>query len=176
MEFIKSWTMVIAGTIVIGAICEMLMPDGNIKKYVRIVLGLLLVFAMIEPIGDFSEKDLFSVEMKQQKNVMLSSDYDIEDRQRTDIIRVYKRNLEKKMEEGLPSKYEGYKIEIKTEVETEKEDSFGNITGVHVLIYDNPENLELEGMSRDIKEYLKKEFDVNNELIAVKEIIENTSL
>ena len=60
MEWLREWVMQLAGIILIGAVCDTLMADGDIKKYVKMVVGLVLVFAIVKPIvGFFPDKTLF---------------------------------------------------------------------------------------------------------------------
>jgi len=50
MEWISNWIMQIAGIIVVGAICELIMVEGELKKYVKLVAGLVLMLTVIRPI------------------------------------------------------------------------------------------------------------------------------
>ena len=39
MEFISSWVQGIIVAVVIATIIEMILPEGNSKKYIKIVIG-----------------------------------------------------------------------------------------------------------------------------------------
>lgn len=42
MEWIRNWAMQVAGITVLAAICDVIMPRGNMQKYVRMVRDLCL--------------------------------------------------------------------------------------------------------------------------------------
>ena len=50
MEFINSWVQGIIVAVVIATIIEMILPNGNNKKYVQIVIGMYVVFSIMVPI------------------------------------------------------------------------------------------------------------------------------
>ncbi|MBR2452701.1 MAG: stage III sporulation protein AF, partial [Clostridia bacterium] len=56
MELIREWIMRIAGITALGAVCDMIMTAGNMKKYVKMVVGLVLVLAVISPITQMTPK------------------------------------------------------------------------------------------------------------------------
>ena len=47
INWIGSWVQGIVIAVVISTIIEMILPDGNIKKYVRTVIGVYIVFVII---------------------------------------------------------------------------------------------------------------------------------
>ena len=47
---IKSWCEGIIVAIIISIIIEMLVPDGNNKKYVKVVIGIYIIFVTLNPI------------------------------------------------------------------------------------------------------------------------------
>ena len=50
MEFISSWTQGIIISVLITTIIEMILPNGNSKKYIKMLLGVFIVFNIITPI------------------------------------------------------------------------------------------------------------------------------
>src|SRR5690625_4274777 len=50
MTFITEWVMQIIVFILIGTIIELLLPNNTMKKYVNIVVGLLLLLILAKPI------------------------------------------------------------------------------------------------------------------------------
>lgn len=53
METMKEWALLVAVCAVLTEICSMLMPDGQSRKTGMLVLGLVLVCALVVPMGDF---------------------------------------------------------------------------------------------------------------------------
>lgn len=49
IEFLSSWAKSLGVTIVIVSILEMLLPNNKTKKYIRMVLGIFVIFNIISP-------------------------------------------------------------------------------------------------------------------------------
>lgn len=134
METLKSWAMVVTGTILFGSVCEILMPDGSLRKFVRVTLGILLVFSIAKPLVTISDKDFMLSEIKQ--NRIMAYDYTkvLDDENKFQIIKTYKNNLNRKIENAISEKDAGIAADVKVEVETENEKHFGDIKSVCVVI------------------------------------------
>ena len=48
VEFLSSWAGGIAVTVIIATILEMLLPDGKNRKYIKTVIGIYILFAVLE--------------------------------------------------------------------------------------------------------------------------------
>lgn len=48
--FLKTWVNQIIISVIIATICEMIIPDGNNKKYIKIVIGLYVLITIIQPV------------------------------------------------------------------------------------------------------------------------------
>ncbi|MCI8636778.1 MAG: stage III sporulation protein AF [Clostridia bacterium] len=55
IEFMSSWVKSLGLTIVIVSILEMLLPNNKTKKYIRVVMGVYVLFSLISPF--ISKKD-----------------------------------------------------------------------------------------------------------------------
>ena len=60
IDFLSSWVKNLGLTIVIVSILEMLLPNNKTKKYIKIVLGIFVIFNIISPF--INNKEVFSVE------------------------------------------------------------------------------------------------------------------
>jgi stage III sporulation protein AF len=67
LEFIQTWARGLVALVILVGLVELLMPQDALKPYVRMVLGLLVVIALIRPIihelpglrsADFSLEDV----------------------------------------------------------------------------------------------------------------------
>lgn len=130
INFINSWVQGIIIAVIISTIIEMILPNGNIKKYVRTVIGTYIVFVIISPIitkftgkeislGEFKLPDVGKYEQKTiDTNAYIESTYINTIKQ--DIIE----NIEKK----------GYEVEdITIEIET-AEENYGNINKINLKV------------------------------------------
>lgn len=50
MNSVKSWAESIIIVVIISIIVEMILPEGNNKKYVKIISGLYILYVIINPI------------------------------------------------------------------------------------------------------------------------------
>ena len=105
MELIREWIMRIAGITALGAVCDMIMTDGNMKKYVKMVVGLVLVLAVISPITEITPEisDIKIPEITQKKVAELK--YTIAEKEYQQIIMLYSEKLEKSIENKIYSDF-----------------------------------------------------------------------
>ena len=59
IEFLSSWAKGIGLAIVVVSILEMLLPNNKTKKYIRMVMGVYVIFNIISPM--IENKELFDV-------------------------------------------------------------------------------------------------------------------
>lgn len=160
MEWIREWIMQIAGVTVLSAICEVIMPNGEMKKYVRPVIGLVLVFAVIKPVLGFSEAsmDAFRTENAQYRAEKLRDSLD--ETECREIIEIYQKKLCQNIENELKSGGVRGDVTVKAEVDGERGESFGCIASVTV-----------EGCGGDseeaalIRKIIKREFGVDSDAV-----------
>lgn len=50
MEWISNWAEAIIIAVIIGTIIEMILPEGSSKKYIKVVVGVYILFTIISPI------------------------------------------------------------------------------------------------------------------------------
>lgn len=60
MEFVRDWLLGVTGAAVLSALAQALMPEGGVKQVGKIVCGLVLIAAVLTPLGrvevtDFSQ-------------------------------------------------------------------------------------------------------------------------
>lgn len=60
VEFLSNWSGQLVVALVIGSILEMLVPKGKNKKYVKMLVGIYIVFCIISPFTQINES--FSVD------------------------------------------------------------------------------------------------------------------
>ena len=174
IDFMSSWTETIIIAIVISTIIEMILPNGNIKKYVRTVMGAFMIFVIISPIitkitgkeinlGDFIEMP--KTDIDKQTEVINTNAY---------IEQTNKETIKKDIEENLKKK--GYKVEsIELEIET-NEENFGIINKIVLKISKNiPEISEIETVEINIKkqEENKKKIESSEER-SIKKFLSET--
>ena len=58
MDGIREWIMQIAGVIVLGTLCDMILIESEIKKYVKPILGFVLIFTVVSPISNMAPQKI----------------------------------------------------------------------------------------------------------------------
>lgn len=129
---IKEWSLHLAGIIIFGSVCEMILPSGSIKKYVNIVLGIILILAMTQPLSrllGFNPSEI--VDEIDRHNAYVSHSQ-MDDIQKEQIINLYCKNLNTDIEKTIQNVNENRSITVKTEVEQDNIESFGEISCINI--------------------------------------------
>lgn len=147
IEILSSWAKGLGITIVIVSIFEMLLPNNNTKKYIRIVLGVFVIFNIIAPL--IKNKEIFNldnIDLEQYQTVEKGAVNQTSMNERIKVL--YAEELEKDITKKVKEK--GYSVEK---------------CKVNVQISDNEEDTKIN----KIKLVIKKE----KEKIQEKENTEN---
>lgn len=74
IEFLSSWTKGLGVTIVVVSILEMLLPNNKTKKYIRMVLGVFVIFNIISPLIQNKDKlDLSNLDIENHTTLQTTS-------------------------------------------------------------------------------------------------------
>ena len=109
IEFISDWAKSLGLAIIIVSILEMLLPNNKTKKYIKVIMGIYILFNIISPfvknkeIFNLNEIDLEAYSSTQQSNEEV--DQTSMDKR---IIDLYEKELEKDIKDKLTKK--GYII------------------------------------------------------------------
>jgi stage III sporulation protein AF len=155
MEFLRSWVVNIVLTMIFVTIVEIMMPGGSTRKYIGLVIGLMVMFVIINPFlslmaGDFD----FNSSVLEASRAIALKDVDVkinrlEQGSRDGIIRLYKSNLEEQVKKEIEDA--GFASKVRAEVEIDGEygtEGFGNITAIRVVILDSPKAGPGEGIEK----------------------------
>ena len=63
MEFLRNWIEQIALAVIIVSIFEMILPNGKTKKYIKMILGVFIVFSIISPF--VKSTDLYNIDVNE---------------------------------------------------------------------------------------------------------------
>ncbi len=127
MEFIKEWILNIIIFLLLSMIIDMLLPANNMRKYVKLVTGLLLISIIITPLFQLLSSIIITPLFQ-----LLSSDYEQVLGNLTKKIEVSEQStgnlLEKKKIEIQASQHaytlEQMAVQMKKEVEKELMDHY----------------------------------------------------
>ena len=68
IDFISSWTQGVIVAVIIATIIEMIIPEGSSKKYIKVVIGVYVLFNIVAPVinkvsnGSISLSNIMDIE------------------------------------------------------------------------------------------------------------------
>lgn len=136
ITFLSSWVKNLALALILVSILEMIIPNNKTKKYVKMIMGLYILFSIVSPFIENSDKfnfnnlNLDSVlqDTKQTSSLGEEIDQTSMDNRLNDI---YKEQLEKDIIQKI--KVEGYEVES-CKVSAHISDSDSGIESINVKI------------------------------------------
>ncbi|MGJ0844343.1 stage III sporulation protein AF [Clostridium tertium] len=107
MEEIKGFVITLVTMLILMTAIEFIAPDNNIKKYLKFVLGLILISVMLSPIISLFSKGEESISLQVQKYIELSENESAEVSKdyKSDSENVFKENLEQNCNRLLKEKF-----------------------------------------------------------------------
>lgn len=117
IDFLSSWGQGIIVAVIIGTIIEMILPEGSSKKYIKVVIGIYILFTIISPFiqkfsgSKLSAENLLNTEkyekmMAKGRNTISQK---LEDNNSRTIKDIYTENLKTDIKAKLKEK--GYEAE-----------------------------------------------------------------
>ena len=148
IKFLKNWCEGISVAIFIAIIIEMLLPDGNNKKYVKVIIGIYIVFVVLNPLltkinNGIQINNIFNIENVATTSANLNNN----------IKNVYIVGIEENIKNEIFEK--GYNV-IDVKIQTD-------------INYENIEKIEIKLDSKNIK----KDINKINPVVISKEHKEN---
>ena len=153
MNFLNSWLQGIIISVIVATIIEMILPNGNTKKYVKVVLGIYVVFNIITPI----------INQFTNSNFELSSIINIEEyTKKMDIYEVSSNNIEKSNEENIKQIYIS---NLKNDMTSKLEEKEYSVKKVYIEI-ENDETYKIKNVELALsKKETKEEQETKNEVV-----------
>jgi stage III sporulation protein AF len=154
ITFLSSWVKNLSLAIIIVSILEMLLPNNKIKKYVKTVMGLYILFSIISPFienGDNLEIDNIDVSSLIENSNEISTSEKI-DQSSMDIRlnQIYVEELQKDIITKIEEK--GYNVEkCKVEAEISQNENDSGIKKITVKIKNKKDDSETETESIEDK-------------------------
>ena len=142
IKIINSWAKGIILAIIIATIIEIILPEGNNKKYVKTIIGVYILFVMIHPlissnkinIDSIIQETTSKIDEYKTENLTLETNQYIEE--------TYLSKMQEDINEKLKNK--GYNIDfLNLDIETENEEFYGEVKAINIQI-SKIENIEKE--------------------------------
>lgn len=121
IQNISSWAGSIVVAVIIAGILEMLIIDGNNKKYIKAVIGLYIVFTIISPVVKNFADNNFRIEAEK---ILQGDSYDVSSDKLNldgDINKIYNSSLEADIKSRLIEKgYNAVSVDVQVDSENQK--------------------------------------------------------
>lgn len=167
---IKPWVTNIVLVIFFLILADILLPEGNIKQYVKVILGLFVLIAITEPFIEMKNIN-FSFENTYIKtSAFLETDSSHQDVQtlntyyKEETIKIYEDHIKKLIVNRIAQETSIDKNNIDVQLEIEKNHNnldYGNLKHVLVIIPDKIDNGNIEKIKKvnipDSKNVIYKE-------------------
>lgn len=195
INIISKWAGELIVSLVIVTLIEMLLPDNKIKKYVKTVIGIYIIFCIISPfinkkefatIFENAERELGKIQIDNQVSAELKN---TDDGVEALYIKEFEKGITNKIEE---LGYEVKKINVDIEINASKENA--GINAIYITIGNkknsNNGNIQIENIekveisingsnlgkdkdepetedSKKVKKYLSDYYEISEEKIKI---------
>lgn len=168
VSFISSWAQQIIFAVIIGTILQMLLPEGKNKKYIKIVIGVYVLFAVISPVIG-KNIDLNLDEFNLSAN---SAESSLDETSQDQINNLYTTNL--KQDIILKLKNKGYgceNVDLKTNENYEVLEI--SVIGIYELEDDNDKDSEKSNSNQNNKTNNDNSQSAKNNIAKVNSVVIN---
>lgn len=142
MEFLKSWITNITVVAIFTMLLDILVPNNDMKKFVKVMMGLLIVLVIIKPF--LMVKNVgYQFESTMMQTAALidgsleDSESNIEISQNNTALNIYKQKLSDKVIEIVKSRKEFENRDVQASIDIENDinkKEFGSIKFIQVLV------------------------------------------
>lgn len=185
VSFISSWLKDIVVLFILISIAELIMPKGNMKRYINLVIGLLIIFTIVNPFAKLMKLD-FNLDQAifnySKSDDYLNNDEEFYIQQEKQIESLYKEKISNEMIELVEDKTEYKVIDISIGI-IESKEKYGEIDYIKLIVDKNKETksnkISIEKVSpvyidnnvKAISNKNSKDNDVNNDFNELKELL-----
>ena len=188
IEWISNWAGGIVVAVIIGTVIEMILPSGNSKKYIKVVIGIYVLFTIVSPVitkftGETIEvSDILDLDkyVEEAEDVAIQNNI----QSNNQIMEVYSSGIQEDLKAKIEAKGymvnsidigiandESYSITDIT-IDVEKEEK---VDGVEISIAgdstnsnkDSNEDSLSNSEKKELKEYLSSVYEVNKNNIII---------
>lgn len=149
VEWISGWAQGIIVAVIIATIIEMLLPEGSSKKYIKVVVGIYILFTIVSPVitkitnKEFKLSDIIDLDEYIEAASSDNTYNELEKSNNENIKEVYIASLKSDIEEKIANK--GYNADsIEVEVQDNDEYTINSITISVSKLDEKEENNNIE--------------------------------
>lgn len=138
MENIKSYIITLVTMIMLITAIELISPDNSMKKYIKFILGLILISVMISPIINFFSEDADTMASKIEKALLLSDSGELTENTNNNDShqKVFVKNLQDNCNKLLKENFKENEFITKIDCELNMEDIEYRIDNIQIGVKD----------------------------------------
>lgn len=193
ISWFSSWAKGIILAVVIVTILEMILPEGKNKKYIKIVMGVYIMFSIVSPIISKITNSEISLDISKYENILgrgstVQASSDLNTVNSQNIENIYLNSIKTNVKEELERKgYECETVNITANINIEKQEAEIykiDITGVtekeddsikkvnKVIIGEAEDNKETNntlttGQINELKEHFSDKYEIEKNKIFI---------
>ena len=182
IEWLKTWANQIIVATIMAIILEMILPEGNNKKYIKMIIGIYVLFIIINPIiskvtggnwgiGNFDYSQYFDDTIEIYSNLN-----EFEDNNSKLITKAYIDNIENDIKTKIQQKgykVSGCKINI---IEDENSEKYGTIINITLQLnrieeksVEGSNNIHIENVEVNINSNKNSQEEIEEEKNEIKD-------
>lgn len=143
INFLKQWSNQIIVAVIVSTIIEMILPEGNNKKYIKMIIGIYILFTILHPvIGKFTQNNKLEFDYSKYfpTSAEITTSSSFEDENSKLIQQTYIDSIKKDINTKILAK--GYKV-ISCKVDMlQSGDDYGTINSLSLELTKKQEKVE----------------------------------
>ena len=137
IENISVWAEQIIMAVIIATLIEMILPEGNNRKYIKAVIGVYILFTIISPIlknnGNFNFNNIDYESYFKENETYKTMSESLTSNNDNSVEEIYINNLKQDMKQKLKEK--GFLVESSTvKIELQEGDNYGRILEINLTL------------------------------------------
>lgn len=188
--FMKNWITSISICVFFIVAIESILPDNNLKKYAKFVLGLILIVSIINPIINLFNKNINILNTIDDYKYIINSSNSLKtnnysnnkNKMYDSTIKIFKSNLENQCQKKLKLKYPDKDFKVNIEVKYDNKTNNFKIESLNLgvnksnlvkkVVIDTKKDINQnksidENLKKSIKNYIRDEFEISPNIINI---------
>ena len=148
MELFREWIVTIISIIIFVTFIEILLPNSNHRRYISVIIGLLIMFVILKPLLGFVKNGSSLGEgiisaSNQMEQMTLQNRVQKQQYSNTEmVVEIYKRDIKKQMITRLENQLGASVHDINLDIEEKDKENFGVIKGIYIVLKEDGGQLD----------------------------------
>lgn len=192
VEWIKNWVISICTAVIFITAVELIVPDNKMKRYVKFVMGLIMIAVIMNPIikivdGSVSVTDYIDKANNYVDSVYADKNIDKSKEEYTQSTTTsFEKNLNDLCEKTLKEKFPNNEFKVSSQAYYDSSNSKMVIKNINIDISSkgtlkiakvqiggdtaaNTNSNDYSSLENNVKEYLSSKFEIDKKIITISE-------